>query len=95
LLLLLLLLQTAVDVVLGDSPVLSRHHARILYNFVAKQWELLVEVSGQGLLLLTVTTAVLAKQWELLVQVSSISLRDCNLTAADAVLKQNNISLDQ
>jgi hypothetical protein len=49
LLLLLLLLQTAVDVVLGDSPVLSRHHARILYNFVAKQWELLVEVSTQTL----------------------------------------------
>jgi hypothetical protein len=43
-----MLLQTPVDVVLGDSPVLSRHHARILYNFVAKQWELLVEVRPQS-----------------------------------------------
>jgi hypothetical protein len=38
-------LQAAVDVVLGDSAVLSRHHCRIVYNFQAKKWQLLVEVS--------------------------------------------------
>jgi hypothetical protein len=46
-LLLLSLPQTAVDVVLGDSAVLSRQHCRITYNFQAKKWQLVVEVGAQ------------------------------------------------
>lgn len=41
-----LALQAAVDVVLGDSAVLSRQHCRIAYNFQLKKWQLLVEVRG-------------------------------------------------
>jgi hypothetical protein len=37
--------QSAVDVVLGDSAVLSRQHCRITYNFSTKKWQLVVEVS--------------------------------------------------
>lgn len=48
LLLLLLLLQAAVDVVLGDSAVLSRQHCRITYNFQTKKWQLVVEVGEAG-----------------------------------------------
>jgi hypothetical protein len=44
LLLLVSLLQAAVDVVLGDSAVLSRQHCRIIYNFTTKKWQLVVEV---------------------------------------------------
>lgn len=39
-----LVLQAVVDVVLGDTPVLSRQHCRIIYNFHAKKWQLVVEV---------------------------------------------------
>lgn len=39
--------QAAVDVVLGDSPVLSRQHCRIVYNFQTKKWQLVVEVGVQ------------------------------------------------
>lgn len=41
-------LQTVVDVVLGDTAVLSRQHARIIYNFTAKKWQLVVEVSSNS-----------------------------------------------
>jgi len=40
--------QTAVDVVLGDTAVLSRQHARITYNFNTKKWQLVVEVSSSS-----------------------------------------------
>jgi hypothetical protein len=36
--------QTPVDIVLGDASVLSRQHARIVYNFERKRWQLVVEV---------------------------------------------------
>lgn len=44
-LLVLLQLQASnLDVVLGDSAVLSRQHAKIYYNFELKRWELAVSV---------------------------------------------------